>query len=189
MKFFLYLAGLAFALWPLKAQVASSFPEGKTNWPGIHFQIMYLARVPPNRLLVGVRLIATSQAPPGGTLVGTPVPITPNADPRNVTAGFYHPQPFDMNSSVMTDELTQQSYPVVPTIAPPGRGYRPAIILATLFPGGGSSNMTLQFVVPPPPPPPPAGQPPVKQTLSFLFTNAKAAITHVPLPPPAPQSP
>ncbi len=84
MKLFLYVAGLAFTLLPLQAQVAFPLPEGETNWHGIHFQITYLARVPPDRLLVGICLIATSQAPPGGTLIGIPVVIPPNEDPRNV---------------------------------------------------------------------------------------------------------
>ena len=164
------------------AQDKPTLPEGETNWPGIHFQIMYLKRIQQNHLLVGVRLFATSQAPAGGTLIGSPVPIPANADPRDIAAGLYRPSPFTMESSVMTDELTQKAYPVVPSIAPPGHKYRPAVILETLAPGQ-SDTVTLQFEVPPPPPPPKPGDPPVKQTLSFLFTNAKGEIKNVPLPP------
>ena len=164
---------------------ASQKLEVESNWPGIHFQIAYLQRIPPDRLLVGVILIATASAPPGGTLIGTPQVIPANADPHDVAAGYYRPTPFTMTSSVMIDDISQTQYSPQDPIAPPGRKYRPAILLVTLLPGQ-SSMMTLQFLVPPPPPPPAPGQPPVKQTLSFLFTNAKGVINKVPLPPPVP---
>ena len=167
---------------------ASQKLEVESSWPGIHFQIAYLQRIPPDRLLVGVILIATASAPPGGTLIGTPQTIPPNADPHDVAAGYYRPAPFTMTSSVMTDDISQTQYsPLVP-VAPPGRKYRPAILLETLLPGQ-SSMMVLQFSVPPPPPPPEPGQPPVKQTLSFLFTNAKSAIKNIPIPPLIPPVP
>ena len=172
----------ALGLWPLTAQDKTTFPEGESNWPGIHFQIMYLARIQQNHLLVGVRVFATNQAPAGGVFIGVPTPVPANADPRDIAAGAYRPSPFTMDSSVMTDELTQKTYSVVPSVAQPGHKYRPAVLLETLTPGQGDI-VTLQFEVPPPPPPPESGEPPVKQTLSFLFTNAKGAIKHVPIPP------
>ncbi len=175
----------ALSLLPLMAQDKATPPEGKTNWPGIHYQIMYLARIQQNHLLVGIRLFATNEAPAGGTLIGVPVPVPANANPSDIAAGAYRPSPFTMDSSVMTDDLTQKTYPVVPSVALPGHKYRPAVLLETLAPGQGDM-VTLQFEVPPPPPPPAPGLPPVKQTLSFLFTNANGAITHVPLPPPVP---
>jgi hypothetical protein len=175
----------AVSLLPLMAQDKTTPPEGETNWPGIHFQIMYLARIQQNHLLVGVRLYATTEAPAGGTLIGVSVPIPANAKPSDIAAGAYRPSPFTMDSSTMTDELSQKTYPVVPSVALPGHKYRPAVLLEVLTPGQGDM-VTLQFEVPPPPPPPEPGQLPIKQTLSFLFTNAKGAINKVPLPPPVP---
>ena len=188
MKYAFFLVVCVLTFLPLGAQDQLTLPEGETNWPGIHFQIAYLKRLPQNHLLVGVRLFATDKAPPNGTLIGIPVPIPANANPRDIAAGYYRPSPFTMDSSVMTDELTQQTYPVVPSIAPPGHKYRPAVLLGSLAPGQ-SDMITLQFKIPPPPPPPEPGQPPAKQTLSFLFTNAKGPITGVPLPPPIASAP
>jgi len=183
MKYLLILVGLALSLLPLNAQTNTLIAQVETNWPGIYFQLTYIGRLPPDRLLVGVRLLATEKASPGGTLIGTNISIPPNANPSDVAAGYYHPLPFTMDSSVMTDELTHQNYQVLPSIAPPGKKYRPAVLLETLLPGR-SSNLVLQFKIPPPPLAP--NRPPVKQTLSFLFTNAKGAIMHIPLPPAGP---
>jgi len=149
-----------------------------------------IQRIPPNRLVVGVRLLATAKAPPQGTLLGIPVPIPPNADKQAIQAGIYHPRPLSFASSVMTDELTKQTYPALHPISPPGRKYIPSAVLSTLRPRG-NAIFTLQFAAPPPPPPPsPSAPGPVKQTLSFLFTNAKGPIAHVPIPPfiPAPET-
>lgn len=158
--------------------------EAETNWPGIDYQIFAIERIPPDRLVVGIRVVATAKAPPQGTLLGTPVPIPPNADKFAIQAGIYHPLPLSFASSVMTDELTKQTYPALRPISPPGRKYIPSAVLSTLRPGG-IAILTLQFAVPPPPPPPsPSAPGPVKQTLSFLFPNAKGPIVHVPIPPP-----
>ena len=40
--------------------------EGDSNWPGIIYQIIALKRIPPERLLVAIRVVATAQAPPPG---------------------------------------------------------------------------------------------------------------------------
>jgi hypothetical protein len=87
----------------------------------------------------------------------------------------------------MIDDATKQQYPTLSNISPPGKLYPPSQGLAPLTPGQ-IADFTIQFKVPPPPPPPEPGQPPVKQTLSFLFTNAKAPIKNIPIPPPSPSS-
>lgn len=188
MKLLIFALTLNFSCLSLHAQENSAQKlEVETNWPGIDFQITYVARIPPDRLLVGVMLVATAGAPAQGTMIGTPQPIPANANPSDIAAGYYRPAPFTMKSSVMIDDISQTQYFPLHPIAPPGKKYRPAVLLETISPGQ-TSMMTLQFSVPPPPPPPAIGQPPVKQTLSFTFTNAKGPISHVPLPPPlAPQ--
>ena len=44
--------------------------EVETNWPGVRFQIFRIERIPPNRLVVAVRIVATDKAPPEGTFLG-----------------------------------------------------------------------------------------------------------------------
>jgi hypothetical protein len=156
--------------------------EGDSNWPGIRYQITDIQRIPPDRLLVVVRILATAQASAAGTLIGFPVQIPPNANKYDVAAGYYHPRPLSLASSVMVDDLTQQKFLVLPPVAPHGKKYRPGDVLDSLRPGG-RDVLTIQFAVPPPPPPPQAGQPPVKQTLSFLLTNAKELIRKIAIPP------
>ncbi len=184
---YLFLILFTLTLLPLTAQNKAALPEGETNWPGVRYQILYVHRILQNHLLVGIRIYATSKAPAGGTRIAKRNPITPDTAPQDIVDGTYVPSQFTMDSSVMTDELTQKTYPVVPSIAPPGKIYCPAVLLETLAPGQ-SDVVVIQFETPPLPPPPPPGQPPIKQTLSFLFTNAKGPITNVPLPPPSPSS-
>jgi hypothetical protein len=184
MKSFLFAFALCLISPPLHAQ--ENVPqklEIESIWPGIHIQINYVQRIPPDRLLVGVALVATADAPAKGTLIGTPQPIPANANPYDVAAGFYRSLPFSMTSSVMTDDISLTTYSPLDPIAAPGKRYRPAILLETLLPGQ-SARITLQFPIPPRPPPPAPGQPPVQQTISFLFTNAKAPIKNIPIPPP-----
>lgn len=155
--------------------------EVETNWPGIHYQIIIFKRIPPERLLVVVRVLATPQAPPGGTLLGFPVPIPPNI-PRAEAILLYPPHPLSLMESVMTDEATQQKFCALPPVSSPGKAYRPSATLQILQPRH-NIILTVQFAVPPPPPPDPATGAPAKQTVSFLLPNAKAPITHVPIPP------
>jgi hypothetical protein len=161
--------------------------EVETNWPGIHYQITIIKRIPPDRLLVVIRVLATPEAPPGGTMLGFQAPIPPNLN-RNLTsvqiAYLYPPRPLSFANSIMTDEKTQQKYPSLPPVAPPGKGYRSCVTLAGLRPRQ-NVILTIQFAVPPPPPPDPSSGTPVKQTVSFLFPNAKAPIAHVSIPPAA----
>jgi len=184
MKAILIALLLLFALpTAVYAQPANAvIAEGDSNWPGVIYQIIALKRIPPERLLIAIRVVATAQAPPQGTAIGVPVPIPPNADKYAIKSGIYHPRPLSFASSVMTDELTKQTFPALHTISPPGHKYISSSILSTLMPGG-ATVLVLQFAIPPPPPPDQlaAGH---KQTLSFLFTNAKGPIAHVPIPPP-----
>lgn len=189
MKYFLLLTILVAGMSPLSAaEPSSSLGEAETNWLGVNYQIIFFKRIPPERLLVGVRIVATSKAAPRGTLIGFPVPIPPNADKYAIMAGYYHPLPLSLAASVMIEDLMQQKYPALAPVAPPGRIYRPGVVLDSLRPGQ-NLVLTVQFAVPPPPPPPPAGQPPAKQTVSFVFPNAKGPIQKIPVPPAAAVSP
>ncbi len=161
--------------------------EGPMNWPGIHYQIFWLSRIQPDRLVVGVRMLATPQAP-AQTLVGYPVPVPHGLTPEQIAAGDYRPLPFSLAPSIMIDDISKQQYPTLPSISPPGRAYYSNQVVGTLAPGQ-TLLFTVQFKIPPPPPPPEPGQPPVKQTLSFLFTNAKSPIKNIPIPPPIPPAP
>jgi hypothetical protein len=181
LRYLLSLTMLAFALGHSCAEEKSGIlGEIELKWPGIHYQVMFVKRIPADRLLVGVRIVATATAPAAGTLIGIPVPIPPNANKYDIAAGYYHPLPFSLASSGMVDDLSQRKFPALAPIVQ----YRSAAILAYLKPGQGHL-LTLQFAVPPPPPPvSDAGQTPPAQTVSFYFTNAKGGINKIALPPP-----
>jgi len=149
--------------------------EVETNWPGVRFQIFRIERIPPNRLVVAVRIVATDKAPPEGTFLGTKGQIPPNASREDINMGLYDPQPFSLSSSVMIAEQTGQRYSVLSPVAPPGRKYLPDAVLALLRPGQ-SELLTIQFALPPE-----ANS--EKQTASFLLPNAKGPIARVPIPP------
>lgn len=154
----------------------------KTIWPGIHFQVTVLKRIPPDRLLAVVQIVATPQTPPPGLELSVPNPNKPppNMDPRTA-ALLFPPKPFSLESATMTDELSQQQYSTLPPVAPPGHSYRPGKVLDFLRPGD-SVILTLQFPIPPPPPPPPGSTVPPKQTVSFLFPKAQGPMIHIAVP-------
>jgi hypothetical protein len=158
--------------------------EAKMNLTGINCQITTIKRIPPNRLLVVVRLLATTETPPEGTLIGYTVTV-PSLSKAGPPTPHVDPTPFSLASSVMTDEKTKLTYPTLPPVAPPGKAYRPGVALGFLKPNQ-NLVLTLQFALPPPLPPDPATGVSPQQTVSFMFTNAKGPITHVTLPPPAP---
>lgn len=154
------------------------------KWPGIKCQIIIIKRVPPNRLLVVVRLAATSEASPGGTLIGYTVSVPPMGNKKGPSLPLTAPSPFSLASSVMTDEKTKITYATLPPVAPPGKAYRPGATLGFLKPNQ-NLVLTIQFAVPPPLPPDPSTGIPPKQTVSFMLPNAKGPIARVLLPPPA----
>ena len=167
-----------FSIREVAAQAMAGKAEVETTWPGVRFQIFRIERI-PNRLVVAVRILATEKAPPTGTFLGVKTPIPSTASPEDVSMGLYDPKPFSLISSVMIDEQSGQRYPVLPSIAPPGRKYLPRTILASLMPGE-AELLTIQFAAPPS-----FGEGELqKQTASFLFPNAKAPITRVPIPTP-----
>lgn len=152
-----------------------------TQWPGIDFRVVDIERIIQNRVMVVVRIEATKEAPAGGTLIGSP-PVIPAYVKIEADRRRFAPTPFVVAGSTMTDESRAVAYPMLSPIAPRGHGYLPGACMASLRPGD-TVMFSLQFAAPPPPPPPAPGQPPVVQTLSFLFTKATGPIAHVPLPP------
>ncbi len=186
MKYILIVALLFLALCPVRAQgELKVIGEADSKWPGIRYQLYSMVRFPPDHLLLGVRLVATSQAPSGGTLIGFPVSIPPNATKEDISAGKYAPRPLSLMSSIMIDDATQKSYSPVTGAPPPGRIFYPSEIVETLLPGQ-ALVLSVQFVVPPMPEP---DQPATKQTVSFIFTDAKGSIKNVPVPPLMPPAP
>ena len=156
--------------------------EVETKWSGVLFAISRLERIQDNRLLVVVRVIATSKAAPSGTFLGTRPVIPPGTSQDDLATGLYNAKPFSLVSAVMTHEQTQQKYPVLPPVAPPGRKYFPSELANGLLPGQ-AETLTIQFAAPPAPPPIEGGKP-AKQTVSFLLPSAKGPIINVPIPAP-----
>ena len=95
---------------------ASNF-EADTKWPGILFSISGLERIQDNRLLVSVRVVATAKAARSGTFLGT------MSGQRDSSGSPSYLRPFSLDSAVMTDDQTQQKYPALPPVAPPGMAY------------------------------------------------------------------
>ena len=108
--------------------------EVETKWPGVFFAISRLERIQDDRLLVFVRVVATSKSSRSGTFLGAP-PISPNASQADVATNFRNAKPFSLASAVMTDDQTQRKYPVLPPVAPPGKAYFPSELANNLFPG------------------------------------------------------
>ena len=157
--------------------------EVETKWPGVLFAISRLERIQDNRLLVFVRVVATSKSAPSGTFLGTRPAIPPSASKDDIATGLYNGRPFSLASAVMTDDQTQQKYAVLPPVAPPGKAYFPGELANGLLPGQGQT-LTIQFAAPPAPPPVEGGKP-AKQTVSFLLPSAKGPIANVPVPAPS----
>ena len=169
----------------LRAEEQSAKLEVETNWPGVLFSIYRLERIQDNRLLVWVRVTATSKSPPSGTLLGARPPIPSGATKADIATGLYNAQPFSLASAVMTDDQTQQTYPVLPPVAPPGKKYFPGELANGLLPGQGET-LTIQFAAPAAPAPVEGGRP-AKQTVTFLLPGAKGPIANVQVPAPSPE--
>jgi hypothetical protein len=157
--------------------------EVETTWPGVRFQLFRIERIPPNRLVVAVRIFATEKAPRSGTFLGTRTPIPANANREDIGMGLYDPKPFSLAGAVMIDDQSGQRYSVLPSIAPVGQQFLPSATLASLMPGQ-AEMLTIQFAIPPSL----SGEDLQEQTVSFLFPEAKGAIAKVTIPPPAPEN-
>jgi hypothetical protein len=153
--------------------------EIETKWPGVVFSLARVERIIDDRLLMVIRIVATNQAPVTGTVIGTKPLVPPGATVEEVHSGRYDSRPFSLAASVMIDDLTSQRFSALPAVAPPGKEYAPAEILAYLTPGR-VEVATLQFKAPRWA----AGVSPGKQTVSLLLTNAKGPISGIPIPPP-----
>jgi hypothetical protein len=154
-------------------------PSVETKWPGINFSIYRVDRIQEDRLLVWVRVLASSRAPRTGTLLGTKPEIPASATEQEISAGLYNPRPFSLASSIMIDNQTQQKYPVLSPIAPPGVRYFPSELVNGLLPGQ-AYTLTIQFAAPPTPPT--NGDRSPKQTVSFLLPGTRGPISNVPVP-------
>ena len=165
-------------------RLANNLGEVETKWPGILLAISRIERIQDNRLLVFVRVIATSKSSPGGTFLGMGARVLAGANPKDVPEEDL--KPFSLVSTVMIDEQTQQRYEVLRPAPPPGKKYLPAGFSNVLLPGE-ARTVSIQFASPPAPPLI-QGREPQKQTVSFLLTGAKGPITRVPLPPPVEDS-
>ncbi len=180
--YLLCLAGFSVHAWAqAPAPASSDFPEVGSTWPGIQMQILKVVRIPGNRLLVEVRLLASPKAPQV-TMIGYPPVIPTDATKEELETGF-GPSPYSLEVATMTDERTQQRYNALRP-NPKGPYYLASVVLASLSPGQGQ-YMTVQFPVPPPPPPDDSGHVP-KQMVSILLPKAKGPIAGVVIPPETP---
>jgi hypothetical protein len=150
-----------------------------TVWPGVRYELVRVERIPPDRLLVAVRLVATRQAAPSGTFIGTK--MSKDAPKNELVSAQYAPRPFSLASSQMVGDQTGERYPALSPITS-GAQYIPGEILTTLLPGE-AEILTVQFAAPASMAS--AGSRAPKQTASFLFPNAKAPIAKVEIPPAA----
>lgn len=154
--------------------------EAETEWPGIRFQIFNVVAIPGNRLLIGVRVVASATAPKEGTLIGTKVPVPASATPTDIEQGLYNPVAFSLESAVMIDEKTKKEYKAV---APqPGENYLSGPLLCSLRPLQAEA-MAVQFTAPPIEYDE-KGRP-LKRTVSVILPKAKTPINNVVLPLPA----
>lgn len=153
--------------------------EVETKWPGILLSISRIERIQDNRLLVFVRVTATTKSSPAGTFLGMGRPIPAGANLTDVPEEDL--KPFSLTSTVMIDEQTQRSYEVLPPVATTGKKHLPAGFANVLLPGE-ARTLSIQFASPPVPRSI-EGREPYKQTVSFLLTGAKGPIVRVPLPP------
>ena len=170
-------AGIALSGLHAQRHEAGTLGEVETMWPGIRYQLLKLERIPPDRLLVALRISATREASASGTLIGTKVSVPANISQLEALSARYAPRPLSLASSKMIDEQTGRQYPALPPMASAERKYIPGEILSTLFPGQ-SEVLTVQFSVPP------SGETASqKQSASLLFPNAKGPIAKVPIPP------
>jgi hypothetical protein len=163
---------------------AENLGEVETKWPGILLSISRIERIQDNRLLVFVRVTATTKSSPAGTFLGMGRPVPPGANLADVPAEDL--KPFSLASAVMIDEQTQRRYEALPPVAAAGKKYLPAGLSNVLLPGE-ARTVSVQFASPPAP----AvieGREPHKQTVSFLLTGAKGPIARVPIPPPGQDS-
>ncbi len=163
------------------AQQASLGSAEITTWPGIKYEVIRLQRIAGDRLLVGIKLVATDHAPKSGTLIGVKVPVPSGASPEDIQLGRYDPKPFSLATSKITEEKTGQEYAAVPPLAT-GPQYIPGEIITTLVPGR-SEILTVQFPLPPPPVDASGAPSREKQTVSLFLPNAKDPIAKIPLPP------
>jgi len=185
-KLFTFLFILV-AIFPCAAQqLTAPLPDVRTTWPDIHYQVFRIDRISQNRIVIEIKIYATSAAPQEGTFIGVNVPIPKNTDPKMIAAGMYRPDPFSLGSAVLTDDATNQTYQMV-LPDPAGPTYYPWQTIATLHPNQ-ARPMDIEFPCPPPPPLGPDGTAP-KQTISILLPNAKGPLVHITLPPPATPAP
>ena len=163
-----------------RSRRAENLGEVETIWAGVLLSISRIERIQDNRLLVFVRVTATTRSSPGGTFLGMGRPLHAGANLTEVPEEDL--KPFSLASAVMIDEQTQRRYEALAPAAPPGKKYLPAGFSNVLLPGEGRT-VSVQFASPPSPPTV-EGREPQKQTVSFLLNGAKGPIVKVPLPPP-----
>ncbi len=174
----------ALAVWPASLIGAEKMPppEIAAEWPGVRFSVFRVERIPGDRLLVAVRIIASAGAPRQGTLLGTMPDVPAGVSADDLSSGRYDPKPYSLAASVMTDDATGRKYPALPP-DPAGKSYIPGEVLATLMPGN-AEVLTVQFAAPPPPLDENGVPLKTKQTISIQFPNAKGPVTKIIIPPP-----
>jgi hypothetical protein len=182
MKLIFKIAACLLGLLPatsLAQSKSDSFGSVATTWPGIEYQIFDIERIAGNRVLIGIKLVANSDAPSvTSILVRTPVP-------KGADSSLTGTEPFSLSTAVATNELSKETYATVAP-DPAGPGYLPGQMLGALRRFQGFT-MSIQFEIPPAKPDESGATP--KVSISLLLPNAKGPITKIVIPPPAPVVP
>lgn len=158
----------------------SSANDVATAWPGVHYQVTQLQTIPGDRVLVVLRIYATSGVPQSGTFIGVEVPIPPGTPPAMIASGIFRPKAFSFDSATLKDDLTQQTLTALAP-DPSGPRYLPAKLLVVLH-ANESQMMTLQFPMPPSPPPDSSGANNLPHTVSLYLPKATGPIKGLVLP-------
>ena len=148
-----------------------------TTLPGISLQVMQVVRVPPNLLLLVVRVNA-------GAAAQKPTPLG-NGIPRDasvvdISSGKYKEEPFSLLGAVLIEQASGSKYPALQS-QPSSPYYGPSEIVSQLNPGGWL-QMAVAFPAPPPPPPDSNGKVPV-QKVYVVFPMAKLPAKDLVIPP------
>lgn len=153
--------------------------EVESNWPGVVMKVAEIKRIPEDRMVIVVRLVATQDAP-RDTLIGYQEKIPESATPEQVAFGLYTPSAFSLKASTVTDEQTGKTFEVAKP-KDDDIALAPTSIMSRLN-RGRSLLLAVYFQIPPPLPLGADGKPP-KHTFSLQLPNAKGLITKIPVPP------
>ncbi|MGB8352260.1 MAG: hypothetical protein WCD79_00070 [Chthoniobacteraceae bacterium] len=158
----------------LKAEPHTKTFKTDTQWTGVQMEVSEVKRISKDRVVVLVRIEATSKAPET-TLIGLA------SSPAKGGKESSPSQPFSLAAGTLTDEQTKKTYPVAEP-DPQAIAYAPTQIMTQLS-KGQAVVLSVEFQLPVPAEK--DGEDP-KQTVTLKLPNAKSDIEHVIIPPLSP---